>query len=158
MDTKKLNLYMSILKIGLVAIGVIASLFLFGGADMNSTVQDQEAFREGASLGFTVSFTGFLIFAGVGLILLFFIFQLISDPKKTIMSIIGIVVALVLYLIFLMVGTSDTNESLRLLEDVQVEQGTIVSTTAGLYLVLTLIVVALLAAVLAPFMGRLRKN
>jgi len=157
MDTKKLNLYMSILKIGLVAIGVIASLFLFGGADMNSTLQDQESFREGASLGFTISFTGFLIFASVGLILLFFVFQLISNPKKTIMSIIGIVAALVLYLILWMAGTSDTNESLRLLEDVQVEQSTINSTTAGLYVVLTLIVVALLAAVLAPVMGRLRK-
>ncbi len=157
MDTKKLNLYMSILKVALVAIGVIASLFLFGGADMNSTMEDQEAFREGASLSFTVGFTGFLIMASVGLILLFFVVQLITNPRKTIMSIIGIVVSLVLYLIFLMIGTSDTNESLRLLEDVQVDQGTIVSTTAGLYLVLTLIVVALLAAIFAPLMGRFRK-
>jgi len=157
MDTKKLNLYMSILKVALVAIGVIASLFLFGGADMNSTIEDQEAFREGTSLSFSVGFTGFLIMASVGLVLIFFIVQLISNPKKTIMSIIGIVISLVLYLVFLMVGTTDTNESLRLLEDVQVEQGTIVSTTAGLYLVLTLIVVALLAAIFAPFMGRFRK-
>ena len=157
MDTKKLNLYMSILKVALVAIGVIASLFLFGGADMNSTIEDQEAFREGASLSFSVGFTGFLIMASIGLILIFFIVQLISNPKKTIMSIIGIVISLVLYLVFLMFGTSDTNESLRLLEDVQVEQSTIVSTTAGLYLVLTLIVVALLAAIFAPFMGKYRK-
>jgi len=157
MDTKKLNLYMSILKVGLVAIGVIACLFLFGGADMNSTMQEQSSFRDGMSLGFSVSFTGFLIFACIGLILIFFVLQLISNPKKTIMSIIGVVVALVLYLIFLMVGTSDTNASLQLAEDVQVEQGTIVSTTAGLYLVITLIVIALLAAVLAPVMGKLRK-
>ncbi len=157
MDTKKLNLYMSILKVALVAIGVIASLFLFGGADMNSTLEDQEAFREGTSLSFSTGFTGFLIMAGVGLILIFFIVQLISNPKKTIMSIIGIVIALILYLVFLMVGTSDTNETLGLVEDVQVAQGTIVSTTAGLYLVITLIVVALLAAVFAPFMGRFRK-
>tara|TARA_R110002072_G_scaffold172042_4_gene325849 strand:+ start:5195 stop:5668 length:474 start_codon:yes stop_codon:yes gene_type:complete len=157
MDTKKLNLYMSILKVGLVAIGVIASLFLFSGADMNSTLQDQVSFRDGMSLSFSTSFTGFLIIASVGLILLFFIVQLISNPKKTIMSIVGLVAALVLYLIFLMVGTSDNNTSLQLAEDVQVEKGTIVSTTAGLYLVITLIVVALLAAVLSPLMGRLRK-
>ena len=157
MDTKKLNLYMSILRVGLVAIGVIASLFLFSGADMNSTLQDQVSFRDGMSLSFSTSFTGFLIIASVGLILLFFIVQLISNPKKTIMSIVGLVAALVLYLIFLMVGTSDNNTSLQLAEDVQVEKGTIVSTTAGLYLVITLIVVALLAAVLSPIMGRLRK-
>lgn len=148
---------MSILKVGLVAIGVIASLFLFSGADMNSTLQDQVSFRDGMSLSFSTSFTGFLIIASVGLILLFFIVQLISNPKKTIMSIVGLVAALVLYLIFLMVGTSDNNTSLQLAEDVQVEKGTIVSTTAGLYLVITLIVVALLAAVLSPLMGRLRK-
>ncbi len=157
MDTKKLNLYMSILKVTLVAIGVIASLFLFGGADMNSTIEEQEAFREGTSLSFSIGFTGFLIMSSLGLILIFFFVQLISNPKKTIMSIIGIVISLVLYLVFLMVGTTDTNESLKLLEDVQVEQSTIDSTTAGLYLVLTLIVVALLAAIFAPFMGRFRK-
>lgn len=157
MDTKKLNLYMSILKVTLVAIGVIATLFLFGGADMNSTLEDQEAFREGTSLSFSVGFTGFLIMSCIGLILLFFFVQLISNPKKTIMSIIGIVISLVLYLVFLMAGTSDTNETLGLMEDVQVDQSTIVSTSAGLYLVITLIVVALLAAVLAPFMGKYRK-
>jgi len=148
---------MSILKISLVAVGVIACLFLFTGADMNSTLQDQVSFRDGASLSFTTSFTGFLIFASVGLILIFFVVQLISNPKKTIMSIIGVVVALVLYLIFLMIGTSDTNTTLQLAEDVQVEQGTIVSSTAGLYLVITLIVIAVLAAFLSPLMGKLRK-
>ena len=157
MDTKKLNLYMSILKIGLVAIGVILCLFIIGGPNMESTLEQQESFRDGSSLGLATSFTGFIVFASVGLILLFFVLQLISNPKKTIMSIIGIVVALVLYLLLSMIGTSDTNESLRLLESVQVEQGTIDSTTAGIYTVIIGLVVALLAVVLSPFMGRLRK-
>mgnify|MGYP006123621111 CR=1 FL=1 len=157
MDTKKLNLFMSILKFGLAGLGVIGCLFLFGGENMNSTVQDQVSFRDGLSLSFTVMFTGFLIFATVGLILLFFVTQIISNPKKTVMSIIGVIAALVIYLVLLMMGTGDSNESLLLTEDVQVEKGTIVSTTAGIYTVLTLILVALVAAVAAPFMGRLRK-
>ena len=157
MDTKKLNLYMSILKIALVAIGVIACLFLFGGADMNSSIEDQVSFRDGAKMGFSIGFTGFLLIAGVGLILLFFVVQLISNPKKTIMSIIGVVASLVLYLILLVAGTSDTNDSLKLVDDVQVAQGTIGSTTAGIYLVIILIVVAVAAAVAAPIMAMFKK-
>ena len=157
MDTKKLNLYMSILKIALVAIGVIASLFLFGGADMNDTVETQVAFRDGAKMGFSIGFTGFLLIAGIGLILLFFVVQLISSPKKTIMSIIGIVASLVLYLILWMAGTSDTNGSLNLVDDVQVAQGTINSTSAGIYVVVILIVVAVVAAVAAPIMAMFKK-
>jgi amino acid transporter len=157
METKKLNLFMSILKIGLVAIGVILSLFIIGGPNMESTVEAQETFREGASMSLATSFTGFIIFASVGLILLFFVVQLITNPKKTVMSIIGLLVALVLYLIFLMIGTSDTNESLALLEDVQVAQGTIASSSAGLYTVISGVVIALLVAVFGPLFGRYRK-
>lgn len=157
MDTKKLNLYMSILKIGLVAIGVILCLFIIGGPNMESTMEVQETFREGSSMSLVTSFTGFIIFASIGLILLFFVVQLITNPKKTVLSIIGLLVALVLYLIFLMIGTSDTNESLQLLEDVQVAQGTIVSSSAGLYTVITGVVLALLVAVFGPLMGRYRK-
>jgi amino acid transporter len=157
METKKLNLFMSILKIGLVAIGVILSLFIIGGPNMEATVEAQETFREGASMSLATSFTGFIIFASIGLILLFFVVQLITNPKKTVMSIIGLLVALVLYLIFLMIGTSDTNESLALLEDVQVAQGTIASSSAGLYTVISGVVIALLVAVFGPLFGRYRK-
>jgi uncharacterized membrane protein len=156
MDTKKLNLYMSILKVGLAAIGAILCLFLFGGVSTEAPIAEQEAFRDGTSLGLAVSFTGFIIFASVGLILLFFVVQLITNPKKTVMSIIGLLAALVLYLIFTIMGTSDTNESLALIRN-PVDLGTIASTTAGLYTVLTGVIVAFLAVILGPFLGRYRK-
>lgn len=155
MDTKKLNLFMSILKFGLVAIGVLLCLFLFGGPNMENTLEQQEVFRDGTSLSLATSFTGFIIFASVGLILLFFVVQLITNPKKTVMSIIGLLVALVLYLVLTMIGTSDTNESLALRDPVDL--ATIGSTSAGLYTVVIGIVVAALVVVLGPFMGRLRK-
>ncbi len=158
MDEKKMNLFMTILKVGLVAIGVVSSLFLFNGADMNSTVEAQESFRDGAALSFTISYTGFLIITGVFLILLFFVIQLITNPKKTIMSILGLLVAGVLYVILYMAGTGDTNETLRLMEDVQVDQQTIKAVSAGLYLVLILIVGALAAAVLTPIIARFKNN
>ena len=157
MDIKKFNLYMSILKIGLVGIGVILCLFIIGGPNMENTLETQEIFREGVSMNLITSFTGFIIFASIGLILLFFVLQLISNPKKTILSIIGLLAALVLYLFFLMIGTSDTNESLALLEDVQVAQGTIRSSSAGIYTVVLAVFVALMVAVFGPLLGRYRK-
>ena len=155
MDTKKLNLFMSILKFGLVAIGVLLCLFLFGGPNMENTLEQQEVFRDGTSLSLATSFTGFIIFASIGLILIFFVVQLITNPKKTVMSIIGLLVALVLYLVLTMIGTSDTNESLALRDPVDL--ATIGSTSAGLYTVVIGIIVAMLVVVLGPFMGRLRK-
>ena len=82
---------------------------------------------------------------------------MITNTKKTVYSIIGILVALVIYLIFWAAGTSDTNESLALLEDVQVEQGTIATTTAGLYTAIICLVIGVLAWILSPLMGKMRK-
>lgn len=155
MNTKKLDLIMSILKFGLIGIGVILCLFLFAGPNMEGTIEQQETFRDGSSLSLATSFTGFIIFASVGLILVFFVVQLISNPKKTFMSIVGIIAALVLYLILTMVGTGDDNASLALRDPVDL--GTIASTMAGIYTVLIGIIVALAVVVLGPFMGRFRK-
>ncbi len=157
MDTKKLNLFMNILKFGLVAVGVIACILVITGPNMEATLEDQEAFREGASLGLAINYTMLIIIASVAVVLFFFVVQLITNTKRTVMSIIGILVALVLYLIFWAMGTSDTNESLNLLEDVQVEQGTIATTTAGLYTALVGLFVGLLVWFLSPLMGRMRK-
>mgnify|MGYP000294516235 FL=1 len=72
-------------------------------------------------------------------------------------TIIGVIVALVVYLIFWAMGTSDTNDSLALLESVQVEQGTIATTTAGIYTAIVGVAVGALVWILSPLMGRLRK-
>jgi hypothetical protein len=157
MDTKKLNMFMNILKFGLVAVGVIACMLVIGGPNMESTVEDQESFREGASLGMAINYTMLIIIASVAIVLLFFMIQLITNTKKTALSIIGVIVALVVYLIFWAMGTSDTNDSLALLESVQVEQGTIATTTAGIYTAIVGVAVGALVWILSPLMGRLRK-
>ncbi|NVK65564.1 MAG: hypothetical protein HWE22_13310 [Flavobacteriales bacterium] len=154
MKIKNLPLYMNILKVVLVAAGVILCLFLFGGPNANGTEEEISAFRDGTKLGLASGFTGFIVFLGVGLILLFFVVQLISNPKKTIISILGIVAALIIYLIFWAAGTGDTNESLQLRHPV--EQETIVSTTAGLWTALVAVGVAFLA-VIGGFFSRIIK-
>ena len=151
MKIKNLSLYMNILKVVLVAIGVISCLLLFGGPDITADPKDVEDFRDGGRLGFASIFTGFIVFLGVGLILLFFVVQLISNPKKTVLSIVGIIAALAIYLIFWAAGTNDTNETLQLRHPV--DQSTITATTAGLWTTIVAVVVGVLA-IIAGFFTR----
>jgi len=149
MKIKNLNLYMTILKVVLVAVGVLACLFLFGGPEATADKDVVSKFRDGGAMSFASIFTGFVLFLGVGLILIFFVVQLISNPKKTLLSIVGLVAAFVLFLILWFAGTADTNESLQLRNPV--DQGTIVFTTAGLWTAIVATVVAVLAVLAGLF-------
>lgn len=142
---------MTILKVVLVAVGVVACLFLFRGPNVTGDLVDVENFRNGGELAFASAFTGFIIFLGIALILFFFVVQLITNPKKTIISILGLIAALVIYLIFWAAGTNDTNETLQLRHPVG--QSTIVSTTAGLWTAIVAVVVGFLA-ILSGFFTR----
>lgn len=73
------------------------------------------------------------------------------------MSIIGLIVALVVYLIAWAMGTADTNATLQLSETNQVGDGTLATTSAGIYTAIIGVVVALLVWILSPLMGRYRK-
>lgn len=155
MKSNKVDLAMNILKFGLVSIGVLLCLLIFNGPNAEQPVADQLVYRDGVSLGATFSYTGILLFACFAIVVLFFIIQLITNTKKTVFSIIGIIIALVLYFIISIMGTSDTNASLALRDPVS--SGTINSTSAGLYTVIIGLVVSVLVIILGPFMGRLRK-
>ncbi|MDX2362527.1 MAG: hypothetical protein QNK23_17090 [Crocinitomicaceae bacterium] len=157
MDTKKLNTIMTIVKFALVAFGVIACILIIGGPNMNDTALEREVFRDGPAMGFASTYTGFVIIATTVAVLLFFVIQLITNTKKTALSIAGVLAALVVYLVILMIGTSDTNSSLELKESVQVAQSTINSASAGLYTALVGVVVGALAWIFSPLMGRYRK-
>lgn len=154
--SNKLDLLKNILLYGLGIVGIVLCILVIGGPNADGTsVAEQESFREGWKLSSAISFTGILMFACMAMVLLFFVVQLITNPKKTIFSIIGILVAAVIYLIMTMVGTSDTNESLALRDPVS--DSTISSTSAGLYTVIIGLVISVLAILLGPLMGRMRK-
>ena len=85
----------------------------------------------------------------------FFILQIIQSPKRTILSIIGIVLSLIVYMIFYLLGTSDTKDTLALRNPVS--DGVVLTTTAGLYTIGILLFVGLVVIIAGPFMGRLRK-
>jgi hypothetical protein len=154
MNEQKFNLYLTILKIALVGIGVVSSLLLIGGPNVNQELQEVEAFRDGAKMAVAINYTIGIILSGVGLIFLFFFVQLATQTKKTLMSIIGLVIALVVYLVFSAVGTSDTSATLQLKN--AVSDGTVATTTAGLYTVGLAIFVGVAAIVIMPIINRFK--
>jgi hypothetical protein len=155
MNSTKLNTILNAVKIALVVIGVGVSLLLFNGPNVTAGTEAVEEFRDGAQMNAAIFFTIAILLVSVALVVIFFGVQLISNPKRTLLSIVGIIAALVVYLIFLGAGTADTTDTLLLKNPV--DQGTVTTTTAGLYTVLIGLVVGVLVIVLGPLMGRYRK-
>jgi len=155
MENKKMALGLNAVKILLAVLGFIACVLVIGGpnATGDTPVSEIEAFRDGGAMGFTMSLTGFVIIACLALVLIFFIVQLITNPKKTVLSIIGILVVMVLYFILTMAGTSDTMETLNPQISEPVSQGTIDSTSAGIMTV----IIAIFAAIAVVIWGVVKK-
>lgn len=159
MDTKKLNMAMTILKFAIAVIGIIACIWVVvtsPGADGEELAQKD--FAESAQMGLAINFTIITIVSAIALVLLFFAFQLATNTKKTVMSISGIVAAFVLYFILRLAGSSDTNESLQMSAKNLTDDATIAATTAGIWTVIIGIAVATLLALVGPFvLGKYRK-
>ncbi|MBU2018952.1 MAG: hypothetical protein KJ941_04835 [Bacteroidetes bacterium] len=155
---KDFTKYMNILKVTLAVIGIGVCLFLFGGPNNTAELSEIETFRDGAKMNAATYYTIFILIACVALVLIFFIAQLISNPKKTLMSIVGIVAALVLYVVLYSVGSNDTVTSLGLSSDfADVSSSTISATTAGLYVVFIGLGVAILAILGGRLLGKVIK-
>ena len=157
MDDKKLNLIMTILKVALVVVGVIACFLVIMGPNADSPVKERDAFLASFNLALAINYTLYIVLGGAEIIVLFFLVVLVTNTKKTALSIVGILVALVVYLIFWGAGSSDTNESLMLSEKLATDAATIGTVTAGIYTAMVGIVLGGLVWILSPLVGRLRK-
>ena len=98
----------------------------------------------------------------IGLALLgviaFFIYALIIRPKKTAVSILGLIISASVFLILFFIGSSDTLKDLQIdPESVNVGANTIDITSAGIYTIGICLFIGVLAIVLGPFMGRYRR-
>lgn len=130
MNEKRINMLSGIIKYSLIAIGVILCLLVINGPNATADEAAISEFRDGTKLSLAISYTGFLIFVCSGLVLLFFIILLISDFKKAIKSIVGIIIFALIYIVLNMIGSADTSETLQLKN--AVSDATVDSTTAGL--------------------------
>jgi hypothetical protein len=154
-----LSKWTNIAKVALALIGVVACLLVFSGPNINvDTRATIEEFRDGGVMSFATIFTIIMLFLGLGLVLFFFVLQIISNPKKTLLSIFGILVAFVIFFLFYMVGSSDTSDSLNLTNKIgAVSSNSINITTAGIWTVLISLGVAVVV-ILASSVQRLLKR
>ena len=156
MNATKLNLISRIFQYLSIAVGVVLSiLILMSGPSVADGKEAIEKFRESAEMNAAIYFILFILLTGGAMVIGFFIFQIIQSPKRTILSIIGIVLSLIVYMIFYLLGTSDTKDTLALRNPVS--DGVILTTTAGLYTIAFSLFMGLVVIIAGPFMGRLRK-
>ncbi len=153
METKKLNLILSIVKIALGAIGVLICAFLIIGPGPTAEPKERVEFLDSPVMNLGTYFTFAIILLAVILVIGFFLYQLIVSPKRTFMSIISIIAAGVLFLIFWVIGSSDTSESIGVAEQYN---DSISWISAGLIVVFIGIVIGFAAAFGGPLYGRLR--
>ncbi len=156
MDAKKLTVGLNALKFSIAIVGVVLSLFLFNAPNVVAGTEAVETYRDGSVIfSSAIWFTIIIFFALCAFVLLFFFVQLISNPKRTVISILGILIFLGIYLVISLMGTTDTNETLAIRN--QVSPGVINTTSAGIYTIIIGMFAGLLVVILGPFMGRYRK-
>lgn len=157
MDAKKLNLFMVGIKYLLGAIGVIACLLIINGPNTDATEETRDAFRDGGAMALAINYTLFILVATAAIVIIFFLLGLITNTKKTVLAILGILVAMVLFMILWAMGTSDTRESLQLKDTIVADSGTISFVTAGIYTVMIGLAGGAIVALAGPILGRFRK-
>lgn len=156
---KKVN-PLDVLKIVLVAVGVGVCLMLFSIPSVSTYTGEMKdemlaKYREQTELGLAITYLSGLIIAGVVIVLGFFVFSAIIRPKKTLMSIIGLSVSLLVFFILFGAGSKDVPADLAL--KVEFTQNSIDLATAGIYTVTACIGFGVLVIILGPFMGRYRR-
>lgn len=161
MENKKFEMAMSAIKYVIGIIGAIACIWVLTSSPGSEALEKElvrKDFAESSAMVLAINYTIIIIGVALAGVLLFFLFQLISNTKKTALSIAGVVAAFVLYLIIRYIGTSDTNESLALTENYHVSDATLDATTAGLWVVIIGVALGILLAILGPFLlGKYRK-
>lgn len=146
---------MSIIKFGLGGVGVVLSVLLFFAPNVSEGTEVVEAYREGPQMSYAIWYTIILMLALLAIVIVFFLLQIVTDTKKTVIAIAGIMISVVIYLICLSAGTTDTTDTLLLKNPVS--QGIVNTTTAGIWTIMVGMVIGALVIIAGPFIGRFRK-
>src|SRR5690554_2694660 len=150
-NEKKLNVLGLIIKI---VIAVPALIFGFivmtSGVNAESDELVKQNFMESFAFNGVTNISFYAIILAVILVLVFFVVLLVTRPVQAIKSILGIVVAAVLFFILYSMGTTDTVESLGVVGDITASEATLDFTHAGIY---TAIIGLAVCSALAMFMG-----
>ena len=151
------NLLLNILKIVLGVLGVLFVLLAVVKlpADLKSlTLEDQEAAMNNSQLGLMTNFTIFLVLLGAILILGFFFYELVTNPKKTWKAVIGYILSGVAFLIFY-AAAKGTVTPVAIKDGIS--HATLKATEAGLYLTIVMVVIGFILMLVAPLFRYLKK-
>lgn len=154
-NEKKLNIIGLIIKL---VIAIPALLFgiivMTSGVNGESDATSQQTLMDSSSFNTVIYICLFAIVLAVALILIFFGGSLISRPKEGIKSILGIVVAAIVFFILYFIGTTDTVQSLHVTGNITVSKGAMNFTNAGIY---TTIIGLVICSILTLAMGFIMK-
>ncbi|RFC54148.1 hypothetical protein [Brumimicrobium aurantiacum] len=154
-NEKKLNILGLIIK---VVIAVPALIFGFivmtSGVNADSDDTVKQNFMESFAFNGVMNISYYAIILAVILVLLFFVILLVTRPLQAVKSILGIIVAALLFFVLYSMGTTDTVESLNVQGDITASEATMNFTHAGIY---TAIIGLGICSVLAMFMGLIVK-
>lgn len=157
-NEKKLNILGLAIKL-IFAIPALIASFIVMTSDVGSASDIvQKEFMNDFWFSSAINITLFSMGVAASLILIFFIFILISQPKQAIRSILGIIVSGIVFFILYMIGTNDTLESLQIQDNIQVTQGELDFTHAGIYTALIGIAVTSFVALFMGFFMKLFRN
>ena len=155
MDEKKLNVIGLIIKVLIIAPALIAGFVVMGsGVNADSEAEVKSAFMDSVSFNAVINISFITIIAAVVLVLAFFALLLATRTMDAIRSILGIILAAVVFFILYSIGTSDTSESLNLGGGLSVEQGAVDFAHAG---IITALLAIVICAILALGMGYVMK-
>ena len=148
---KQLNILGIIIKVIIIAPALIAGLLVMGaGVNAESPDPVQQEFMNSVSFSAVTNISFIAIIAAVVLILLFFVILLITRPGSAVKSILGIIVAAIVFFILYSAGSTDTVESLNVQGGISASESTINFTHAGIW---TAIIGMVISSILALFMG-----
>lgn len=158
-NEKKLNIIGIIIKVIIIAPALIAGLMVMGsGVNADSALEVKQDFMNSLSFSAAMNISFITIIAAVVLILAFFALLLISRPKTAIKSVLGIIVAAVVFFILYGIGSSDTEESLQLAKGISASDATLDFTQAGIFTALIALVVCSILAFFMGFIVKLIRN
>lgn len=156
---KKLNILGLIIKIGIAVPALILGFItMTAGVNAESDEVVKQNFMDNFAFSGVMNISFYAIIAAVILVLLFFVISLITRPVAAIKSILGIIVAGVLFFILYSMGTTDTVESLGVTGDITASEATLNFTHAGMYTAIIGLVICSVLAMLMGFIVKLIRN
>ncbi|PKR81997.1 hypothetical protein CW751_01270 [Brumimicrobium salinarum] len=158
-NEKNLNILGLIIKILIAAPALIFGFIVMtSGVNADSADVEKLAFMDSLAFNGVINISLYAIAITVVLILIFFVVLLIMRPLQAIKSILGIIIAGVLFFILYSMGTTDSLESLNVVGDITASQSAIDFTHAGIYTAIIGLAVCSVVAIFMGFIVKLFKN